>query len=136
MQRDDFDDYDYAYEADQAERAREAYEAQLIDDALRTISTDAAVSYLGRHGDAIDTRVSACIAEARLLLVEGHPGSALALATTGLELMLRFMLVRPLVPGVFLSDEWADILSTRIGPAGPPKTASFSQRSWVNGVSI
>jgi hypothetical protein len=31
-----------------------------------------------------------------------------------MELMIRFMLVRPLIQGAFLSDEWADILTARI----------------------
>ena len=32
-----------------------------------------------------------------------------------MELIIRFLLIRPLVSGAFLSDEWAAILSEKIG---------------------
>jgi hypothetical protein len=58
--------------------------------------------------------VLASIAEAKVLLRYGHFGPSLCAAAIAVELMIRFMLVRPLIQGAFLSDEWAGILTNRI----------------------
>ena len=52
---------------------------------------------------------------ASALLQSGFPSSALVQATTAIEITIRFLLVRPLVQGAFLNDEWAEILAARIG---------------------
>lgn len=100
--------------AAEAEVSQEEYERALVQDALRNISTEAAKGYLAKYGDAVDARVTACLTEADTLLAHGHYGPALALAATAIELMVRFLLLRPLVQGAFLSDRWAGILATRI----------------------
>jgi len=121
----DPDDYDYDPSehmtpaeledlAREAQESQEEYEANLVEDALRQISKDGARAYLSRYGDAVDARVTACLAEAEQLTATHHPGSALALVATALEIMIRFLLLRPLVQGAFLSDRWAGILATRI----------------------
>lgn len=121
----DPDDYDYDPTehmtpaemedlAREAQEAQEDYEANLVQDALRQISKDGARAYLSRYGDAVDTRVTACLAEAEQLAATHHPGPALALVATALEIMIRFLLLRPLVQGAFLSDRWAGILAARI----------------------
>jgi len=69
---------------------------------------------LGVTGDAIDVRVESCLAEAEQLLALNHPGPALSLAATAGELIIRFLVVRPLVQGAFHSEEWASILADRI----------------------
>ena len=87
---------------------------RLFEESLKSQAKDAVKSYLGRYGDAVDQRVLASIAEAKLLLEHGHFGPSLCAAVIAVELMIRFMLVRPLVQGAFLSDEWAGILTARI----------------------
>ena len=85
-----------------------------FEEDLKSQAKGAVKSYLGRYGDAVDQRVLASLAESKALLKGGHFGPALCTAAIAVELMIRFMLVRPLVQGAFLSDEWADILTARI----------------------
>ena len=95
----------------QARYEQEQYEEDLIRAALQNIQTDTVKTYLGSNGDAIDKRINALLSEAKQLLESGHPGPALVLAGTALEITTRFMLLRPLVQGAFLSDRWAAILA-------------------------
>jgi hypothetical protein len=87
---------------------------RLFQEGLKSQAKEAAKSYLGRYGDAVDRRVLASSAEAKVLLKHGHFGPSLCAAAIAVELMIRFMLVRPLIQGAFLSDEWAGILTDRI----------------------
>jgi hypothetical protein len=87
---------------------------RLFQEGLKSQAKEAAKSYLGRYGDAVDRRVLASIAEAKLLLRYGHFGPSLCTTVIAVELMIRFMLLRPLLQGAFLSDEWAGILTDRI----------------------
>jgi len=48
----------------------------------------AAREYLGANGDAVDVRVRRCLEEAGALLASGHPGPALSVTTTAVELMI------------------------------------------------
>ena len=48
------------------------------------------------------------------MIDNGYYGSSLVLSATSIELIIRFLLLRPLVQGAFLSDEWSDILAKRI----------------------
>jgi len=98
----------------EAEFSQKEYEADLIREALRSISKDAAKAYLCKYGDAVDTRIIARLGEAKQLLQPNHPGPALALAVTPLEITIRFLLLQPLVQGAFLSDRWAAILAARV----------------------
>jgi hypothetical protein len=102
--------YDIAYD----EYLQDRYEQELIDNALRSISEENVRSYLGRNGDAIEERIRFCLDQAEKLQSEKYWGASLVLSVTAIELIIRFMLLRPLVEGAFLSDEWADILSKRI----------------------
>lgn len=116
----DYDDLDYAdymgrlsdYGHD--EYLQEQYEEELIENAIKNISNETVKKYLGKNGDAIEERVSFCIKEANNLIISGHLGSSLVLSATAIELIIRFFLLRPLVQGAFLSDEWADVLSNRV----------------------
>lgn len=101
-----WDDY-HEYDED---AAREEF----LEESLKSISHESAKSYLGTYGDAIDGRVLVCLQQAEALLASDHPGPALCLAATALELMIRFLVLRPLVQGAFLSDEWAGILARRV----------------------
>jgi hypothetical protein len=102
------DDDEYWYRQDEAM-------ALFAEETLRETSRSATRSYLGEYGDAIEQRVLENISEAETLLTKGHPSAAIVHAATALEISIRFLIVRPLVQGAFLSDEWASILASRIG---------------------
>lgn len=102
---DDDDWWDYA---------RDEYGAGLVADALREQSLEAARWYLATHGDAVDERVQRLLDDARELFAADHFGPALTYAATAAELIVRFLLLRPLIQSAFLSDEWAEILTKRI----------------------
>lgn len=87
---------------------------EFLQESIDGISRDAAKTYLGTYGDAIDARVESCLRDSESLLSLGYEGPALCLAATSVELMIRFLLLRPLIQGAFLSDEWASILANRI----------------------
>jgi hypothetical protein len=103
------DDYSYYEREDALE--------QLVQDSLRSISTDSVKQYLGRFGDAVELRVNRYLEMARELSATGFAEPAVVCALTATELMIRYLLVRPLVQGAFLSDEWAAVLSGRIANA-------------------
>jgi hypothetical protein len=96
---------------DEHEARREAAEEAARKQEVYSAARDT----LGVTGDAIDVRVESCLVEAEQLLAAHHPGPALSLAATAGELIVRFLLVRPLVQGAFHSDDWASILADRIG---------------------
>jgi hypothetical protein len=104
-----------SYAAEEA-RADAYYEEldRLFQQGVKNQAKEAVKLYLGRHRDAVDQRVLASIAEAKALLEHKHFGPALCAAAIAVELMIRYMLIRPLLQGAFLSDEWADILTDRI----------------------
>jgi hypothetical protein len=85
------------------------------EETLREASLSPVRSYLGTYGDAIEQRVKQNVDSANALLQSGFPSPALVQAATAIEITIRFLLVRPLVQGAFLSDEWAEILAARIG---------------------
>lgn len=92
------------------EAAKEAFLEQALDD----ISRDNARWYLGSYGDAIERRVRECLRQADELRTLGYHAPAVTLSATAIEVTIRFMLLRPLVEGAFLSDEWAEVLAGRI----------------------
>jgi len=100
------DDYGY-YEQ---ELAMEKF----LDDSLKQIAEDNVRLYLGTYGDAVEERTRECVKLAKELQKANFHGSSLSLFVTAIELLIRFMLLRPLMQGAFLSDEWAEILSNRI----------------------
>ncbi len=103
-----YDEIDYYHDL-QAE-----YEAKLIEEGIREQSQDQVRWYLGTYGDAVDARVQRCLTEARKLAAADHGGPALVLAATAAELLIRFLILRPLVQGAFLSEEWASVLTRRV----------------------
>jgi hypothetical protein len=94
--------------------ARDAAEEDFVNQAIQNISQDNVRSYLGRYGDAIDARVQNCLQQARELRDTGYNQSSLVSAMTAIEITVRFLLIRPLLQGAFLSDEWADFVTRRI----------------------
>lgn len=107
MSIDDYGEIDYL-------AAQSEYEADLIDNAIAELAVENIRMYLTTYGDAIDERVSSAKEEAEQLLKAGHNGPALTVAVTAIEIILRFFVLRPIVHGAFLSEEWAQILLDRV----------------------
>jgi hypothetical protein len=109
-----YDSYaDYEPTDEEIETANAAYE-DLIRDSLEAIPVDVAKRYLMRFGDAIDERVQECLRQADQLRTSGFPSASLTLSITSVEIMIRFLLLRPLTQGAFLSEQWAEVLLERI----------------------
>lgn len=87
---------------------------EMINSAIAEIPIERASTYLGIYGDAIQARAEARLNEAGRLLEAGFSGPALVSSVTGLEIIIRFLILRPLVDGAFLSDDCAAILADRI----------------------
>lgn len=102
------------YDDDYWEYAADAAREEFIEESLKGISHENARIYLGTYGDAVDIRVQGCLKEAEELLALGYGGPALCSAATAIELMVRYLLLRPLIQGAFLSDEWAALLVRRV----------------------
>lgn len=90
-------------------------EYDFVEASLKDRSEEAVQVYLGRFGDAIDERVMSILKTSEELLESGFIEQALTASCTSIEIMIRFMVVRPLVQGAFLSEEWSEILTDRIG---------------------
>jgi hypothetical protein len=103
---DDYDDYDDVSYADAM--------GELIEEAMREASADNVRDYVCRCGDAVEERVQALLGQAHDLLSHGFQGPATTVAVTASELIIRFLLLRPLVQGAFLDDIWAQILTERV----------------------
>ena len=93
---------------------RDAAMAEFIENSVAEIAQDNVRGYLGTYGDAVEKRVRECALEAKKLLELKFWGPSLTLSVTAIEIIIRFMILRPLVQGAFLSEEWAYILSKRI----------------------
>ena len=72
---------------------------EFLDAHLQEIAEAPVIAYLAKYGDAIQERVDACANGAARLSAAGFPGAALIRASAGLEIAVRFFLVRPLVQG-------------------------------------
>lgn len=124
---------------DEEDARRDAYYAQLqkdFEEGLKEQAVEAVRAYLARYGDAIDARVNGSLTEAAALLAAGYYGPSVCAAAIAIELMIRFMLVRPLVQGAvigFMSDEWAEVLTSRIAtgrPSDDQKLVPAVLRQW------
>jgi hypothetical protein len=104
---DDYEDKSYYY-------AQEAAADAVFEDYLHSITQGAVFYYLAAHGDAIEARVTRCLAEADALAHDGYHGAALTCAVSGIEVTIRFFLLHPLVQGAFLSADWAAVLSQKV----------------------
>ena len=82
--------------------------------AIKNLSEEPIREFLGTYGDAIDARIDNTVATARYASQSGFPRYAVVGAVTAIELIMRYMLVRPLLQGAFLSDSWAKLLDKHI----------------------
>lgn len=111
----DYDDIDYDERYDDAmEDALASAADELIDEAMHEASADNVREYLCRYGDAVEERVHKLLDQARDLVSEGFYGPATIVAVTASEIIIRFLLLRPLVQGAFLDEIWAEILTDRV----------------------
>ena len=101
----DSDRFD-AYVSEQVESAVESAIEELTGENIR--------AYLETYGDSIQQRVDACIGEAQSLSDKNFHGAATLRAMSAIEVIFRYMLIRPIVQGAFLSDDWAKILTEQI----------------------
>ena len=93
---------------------QESYDEEIVNKALEEISEESVRSYLGVYGDAIDKRINYCIEQTKHMLENKFWGISLTLSAISIEIIIRYMLLRPLLQGAFLSDELAMDLTNRI----------------------
>jgi len=96
------------------QEAQEAYETELVENALKEISYDGISHYLFQYGHAIQTRVEKCLKSAKDLHKEKKSGPSIVCSCTAVEVTIKYFMLRPLMQGAFLSDEWAELLTKRI----------------------
>jgi hypothetical protein len=89
---------------------------EFVAETLKNISQEGVRTYLGVHGDAVDFRVKDCIEQARNLNAYGFHRQAILSSTIAIELIVRFLLVRPLIQAA--DEDWAYLLTQRI-TSGP-----------------
>jgi len=87
---------------------------QMIDDIHKSQSQEPAKRMLGTIGDAMEIRINNCLQLAEELLEKEFPGPSLVSTATAGELLIRFMILRPLIAGAFLSEDWEAILTEKI----------------------
>jgi len=97
------------------EAADEATYENFINEVRKLQSEEAVQRNLGTYGDAVEARVQRCLDHAERLYELQFYGAALTAAVTAIELIIRFLLIRPLVSGAFLSEEWEELLAEKIG---------------------
>ncbi len=88
---------------------------------------DSVRGYLGTNGDAIDARVSELDAMASDLNAKNFFGPSIVTSVIGLEVMIQYFCIRPIVQGIFLSDLIALEVAQRIF-----KGRSSDQRSLLS----
>ena len=97
------------------EAAADAAYEDFINETHKLQSEEAVQRYLQTYGDTIESRVQRCLEQADRLYELQFYGAALTAAVTAIELIIRFLLIRPLVSGAFLSEEWEELLAEKIG---------------------
>jgi hypothetical protein len=86
------------------------YQTAAIEEGIQNQAEERARAYLSRHGDAVWDRVDPLLIEASALL-PAHPGASLTVVITAAELIIRFLLLRPLVGGLVFNDALAERLA-------------------------
>lgn len=89
----------------------EAAEEQFWEDIPQDLHEGAVYSYLGSYGDAIDARVADLAMLSQALLTNKYFGPSIAVSVTGLEVMIHYFCVRPIVEGALLSELLASEVS-------------------------
>jgi hypothetical protein len=85
-----------------------------IERAINRVPIDNTSWYLGTYGDELERRIKLSYSEAKELLEKGYYGSSLVLSVTGIEILIRDFVLKPLVYGAFLDEVWAELLLGRV----------------------
>lgn len=93
---------------------RDVAMTEFVENTVIATANDNVRGYLGTYGDAVEERVRQSILESKKLFELNYWGPSLTLSVTVIEILIRFLILRPLVQGAFLSEEWAEILSKRV----------------------
>lgn len=110
---DSHDGYDRGWEDHDEDWMLDAaaeYESRIIEEGIREQVEARARQYLAETGDAVRDRVERSLAEAASLLAT-HPGAALVCAMTGVEITIRFLVLRPMLAGLVIEPALADDLA-------------------------
>jgi len=102
----DYDDYDPSELYDYAEETFEL--------GIQELSKGNVRDYYLKYGDCIQERINFCINQSESLYKMVYGGAALTMSATAAEIITRYIILRPLIQGALLSEEWADILVNRI----------------------
>ena len=95
------------YQRDLEEQAMLEMFREWLPDAVWERSAEVASKYLQTYGDAAQERIDHSLVQARQHLAEGVHESAIARSFTAIELTVGYLLFRPQLLGVFLSEELA-----------------------------
>lgn len=117
-------DEDRYHEAE-GEAALDAFRDEVYEDMLNELRAEPVIDYLRRYGDMIETRIFLSTGQASKLVEIRFWGPALVSACTAIELIIGYLILRPLVQGAFLSEEWADILLRRVVSGRPADARSL-----------
>jgi hypothetical protein len=102
------------YEDDMDDAILQRERRQWIEGTLNDISEDNIRTYLGTYGDSIDGRIKASIRTATNLHAARYHAASVVAGVTAIELVVNYLLVRPLVQSAFMSDEWASLITRKI----------------------
>lgn len=89
----------------------QAYESVIISQGIRTASEARAKRYLLLNGRAVWNRAQGCLNESGSL-ADMHPSASLVHAITAAELLVRFLILRPLIAGLVFHETLAQRLAT------------------------
>ena len=103
-----YDDDEYFYQIDDAMK-------QLEEEILERTSIENITGYLGEYGDSIAERIRSCAGIADSLLKSEYYAASLITSVIGIELIIRFLLIAPIVQGALLPNELATILMSKVG---------------------
>jgi hypothetical protein len=84
------------------------------EEILQETSKESIKTYLGTYGDAITKRIECCLASASKLLSISEYEAALLRAFTGIELIIKFQIILPILHGAILQNQIAEILVSKI----------------------
>ncbi|MES2598483.1 MAG: hypothetical protein V4662_24320 [Verrucomicrobiota bacterium] len=98
---------DWEYLQDEAQCA-------MIEEGIATRQRDQIAGVLGTYGDAVQERIDECLNDAKQHQSSSQYKAAVVSSVTVIELILRHLIIRPVVEGAFLSEEWADMLVSKI----------------------
>lgn len=107
---------DVAYDMYMSDVAQEEFETEIAAKVIEDLPLDKIRDYLGKYGDAIESRVNKCVLEAKKLKEIKYYGLSLVRAVTAMEVIIRYFVLRPLLEGAFLADKLAGIIIQRILP--------------------